>query len=130
MLILTLRTDNPQAEIGLYESNEKLAYEKWVAHRQLAETIHTKILDLLKTQDKQWSDIQAVVCYKGPGSFTGLRIGISVANALASSLDVPIESSTGDDWIEISIKKIATKSFTSPVMPVYGAEVHITQPRT
>ena len=98
--------------------------------RQLAETIHTKILDLLKTQDKQWSDIQAVVCYKGPGSFTGLRIGISVANALASSLDVPIESSTGDDWIEISIKKIATKSFTSPVMPVYGTEVHITQPRT
>jgi len=130
MLILTLRTDNPQAEIGLYESNEKLAYEKWVAHRQLAETIHTKILDLLKTQDKQWSDIQAVVCYEGPGSFTGLRIGISVANALASSLDVPIESSTGDDWIEIAIRKIATSSYTKPVMPVYGAEVHITQPRT
>ena len=130
MLILTLRTDNPQAEIGLYESNEKLAYEKWIAHRQLAENIHTKILDLLKTQDKQWSDIQAVVCYEGPGSFTGLRIGLSVANALASSLDVPIESSTGDDWIEISIKKIATTAFAKPVVPVYAADVHISQPQT
>ena len=129
MLILTLRTDNPQAEIGLYESNEKLAYEKWVAHRQLAETIHTKILDLLKTKDKQWSDIQAVVCYEGPGSFTGLRIGISVANALAYGLELPIVASAGHDWVKTGVKRLLQGESDKVALPEYGAPVRITSPK-
>ncbi len=47
MIILTIRTDKPEAEIGLYDGEQQLAYEMWSAHRQLAETIHTKIKELL-----------------------------------------------------------------------------------
>lgn len=52
MTILTIRTDKPEAEVGLFEGDEELAYEKWQAHRQLSLTIHNKIRDLLKSQGK------------------------------------------------------------------------------
>ena len=81
MLILTIRTDKPEAEIGLFEDNKQLAYEMWQAHRELSDTIHKKIEKLLKSQKKDWQNIDGIVCFKGPGSFTGLRIGLTVGNA-------------------------------------------------
>jgi hypothetical protein len=43
MIILTIRTDKPESEIGLFNNKDKLAYEVWQAHRELAETVHKKI---------------------------------------------------------------------------------------
>ena len=74
MIILTIRTDNPEAEIGLYENEKQLAYKTWQAHRSLAETIHIKIKELLNEANKSLDDIEGIACFKGPGSFTGLRI--------------------------------------------------------
>ena len=98
MLILTIRTDKPEAEISLFNNGKKLAYETWHAHRDLSVTIHQKIHDLLNAKGSTFHKIEAIVVYKGPGSFTGLRIGISVANALAYGLSVPIVSTTGKYW--------------------------------
>lgn len=129
MLILTLRTDNPESEIGLYVDNEQVVYEKWQAHRQLAETLHTRITDLLKNSGKQWSDIEGVVAYEGPGSFTGLRIGLSVANAIAGSYDAPITATTGDTWIEDGLQNLLAGKGQKTALPEYGAPVHITAPK-
>jgi tRNA threonylcarbamoyladenosine biosynthesis protein TsaB len=129
MIILTIRTDNPEAEVGLFHNNEQLAYEVWAAHRRLAETLHQKIHDLLKSQDKKIGDVEGIVCFKGPGSFTGLRIGLSVANALAYSLGVPIVGIEGSHtWLEKGITDITAKSLNDKVVaPEYGAPVHITE---
>ena len=98
-MILTIRTDKPEAELGIYDADGKqLAYETWQAHRQLAETIHHQIATLLQSISRDISEIKGVVVYKGPGSYTGLRIGMSVANALAYSLNCPIVATGGDDW--------------------------------
>jgi len=129
MIILSLRTDKPEAEIGLFDDATQLAYETWQAHRQLAETIHLKIRDLLKSQKKELADLQGIVVYEGPGSFTGLRIGMSVANALAFSLDVPVATATGDDWVTKAIESLREHPSKKPVAPAYGAPVHITTPR-
>lgn len=129
MLILTIRTDKPEAGIGLYEDDQQLAYEKWQAHRELAETIHTKIEQLLKSQKKNWQDIEGLVCFKGPGSFTGLRIGLTVANALALGLEVPVVSAQGKDWIETGIKRLHKGEDEKVALPKYGAPVNITKPR-
>src|SRR3989338_10680058 len=106
MLILVLRTDKPEAEVGLFDGRRKLAYIKWQAHRELSNTIHKQIDKILNPGTKisklrnpitdystrdlvrgrqvfSLSDIEGIVCFKGPGSFTGLRIGLTVANALA-----------------------------------------------
>ena len=125
-MILTLRTDKPEAEIGLYQNGQQLIYEQWPAHRRLAETIHQKIRDMLKSQNKSLEDIKAIAVYQGPGSFTGLRIGLSVANALAMSYKLPIVGTTGDDWQEAAFAKRAGGESDVTVVPEYGADVHIT----
>lgn len=126
MLILTLRTDKPEAEVGLYEDEKQLAYETWQAHRELSNTIHIKIKELLASQGKQLEDVQGIVCFQGPGSFTGLRIGITVADTLAYGLNVPIVA-TQDDWIEQGIKRLKAGEDDRIALPHYGAPVHITQ---
>ena len=128
MIILTIRTDRQKSEIGLYDGETQLIYEVWQAHRRLAETIHLKIRGLLQSQSKELSDIQGIIVYKGPGSFTGLRIGISVANALAYTLNVPIIGVEGV-WVEEGIKPILAGKNDKTVLPEYGAAAHITPPK-
>ncbi len=129
MIILTIRTDKPEAEIGLFDGQKELVYEKWQAHRQLAETIHTKLKELLESTAKNWSDVRGIVVFEGPGSFTGLRIGITVGNALAYGLGVPIVGQSGKNWIAGGIKTLEQGKNDKIALPKYGAEVHITQPK-
>lgn len=126
MLVLTLRTDKPEAEIGLMMNGERVAYFTWQAHRQLAETIHLKIEELLKSQGKSLQDVEGIGVYKGPGSFTGLRIGLSVANALSSGLNQPIVSETGEDWISRAAERLKSGEDEKIALPEYGAPPHIT----
>lgn len=126
MLILTLRTDKPESEIGLYQDGEQLVYERWQAHRQLAETIHFKIREVLDSQGKSLEDITALAVHKGPGSFTGLRIGLSVANALATSYNIPISGAAGDGWLKTTLSRLSAGESDNYVVPEYGAGVHIT----
>ncbi len=125
-MILTIRTDNPQAELGIYDGQVQVAYETWEAHRQLAETLHGKIRALLESQNIELRDIDAVVAFQGPGSFTGLRIGLSVANALAAALEVPIVAVRNPEWIETGVKRILRGETDMQALPFYGADVHIT----
>lgn len=129
MLILTIRTDKPESEIGLYDDTLQVSYETWTAHRQLAETLHTKIATLLARQSKDWPDIAGVVVYQGPGSFTGLRIGLSVANAITNSFDIQIVAAQGKAWINDGIVDLLSGKGQSIALPEYGAPVHITTPK-
>ncbi len=128
MLILTLRTDKPEAEIGLFEADgqsqlKQLAYEKWPAHRELAETIHLKIAKNLQFTGRELAELSGVIVYSGPGSFTGLRIGVSVANALGQGLGVPVAGAGGpDDWITEGLKILSDPApGKRSATPLYGA---------
>jgi tRNA threonylcarbamoyladenosine biosynthesis protein TsaB len=129
MIILTLRTDNPQAELGLYSDDAQLAYYTWQAHRELAETLHLTLQEKLDAQKLQLSNLQGIVVFKGPGSFTGLRIGVAVANALAESLAIPIVGTDGDDWATEGITRLLKTQNDRIVLPEYGALPRITAPR-
>lgn len=129
MLILTIRTDKPEAEVGLYDDSQQLSYEVWHAHRELGTTIHTKIKSLLDRQRKDWKDIQGIVVFKGPGSFTGLRIGMSVVNALALALNVPVVAREDPQWLERGIADLLAGANDTIALPTYGAPVHITEAR-
>lgn len=129
MLILTLRTDKPESEITIFDDTKLLAQEKWQAHRQLAETIHKKLEQLLSAQGRTLSDVEAIVVFSGPGSYTGLRIGISVANALAAGLNIPIIGSNHEAWKETGMEKLANGGNDQQVLPEYGAPALTTQPQ-
>jgi tRNA threonylcarbamoyladenosine biosynthesis protein TsaB len=140
MLSLILRTDKPEAELGLSQDSKRLGYTTWPAHRQLAETIHLEITKLLESQNNKLGNIKGLVVFKGPGSFTGLRIGLSVANALAYGLRIPIVSrgnegqgetkeGPGEDWIAAGVAALEAGEDETVSLPEYGALPHITLPK-
>ncbi|MEK7594385.1 MAG: tRNA (adenosine(37)-N6)-threonylcarbamoyltransferase complex dimerization subunit type 1 TsaB [Patescibacteria group bacterium] len=129
MLILTLRTDKSDAEVGIFDDETELAYTIWQAHRELAETIHSKIQEALSGQHKGLNDLQAIVIYKGPGSFTGLRIGITVANTFADSLGIPIVSESQEPWQKSGIIRLQKGENEVVALPEYGALPKTTTPK-
>jgi tRNA threonylcarbamoyladenosine biosynthesis protein TsaB len=129
MIILTIRTDKTEAEMGLYDNERQIAYEEWQAHRQLAETIHLKIKEILNKSSLSLEDIQGVVCFKGPGSFTGLRIGLTVGNALVYALKIPIVARQDLNWLENGIKDLLAGKNDKVALPEYGSEAKTTKQR-
>lgn len=127
MLTLCLRSDKLEAELYLYNDKTKIDEITWEAHRKLADTIHLQIEEILIKNGKLVSDIEKIAIYQGPGSFTGLRIGMSVANSLAYANSIPIVAAEGEGWIdECLIKQVAE---FMPVHPVYGMDANITEPK-
>lgn len=129
MLTLAIRTDKPEAELHFFNGDNKLAELKWTAHRKLAETVNQKINELLSLQGLSLQDLEnggRIAVYSGPGSFTGLRIGVSVANALGYGLNIPIVAGTGEKWLEQCLNNKTVKDFV-PIQIEYGNEPHITE---
>lgn len=129
MLILAIRTDKPEAEIYLYRDTTQVDSLIWHADRRLSDTLHLQIKKIIELNEFALNDIQALAVYEGPGSFTGLRIGFSVANALANSLNAPIVSSTSDHWLDQATKRLLKGENEETARPEYGAPPNITQPK-
>lgn len=73
--------------------------------------------------------IEGIVCFKGPGSFTGLRISLSVANALAYAQAIPIVAKHGEKWIESGIKDLLAGKKDRIALPYYDRPAATTPPR-
>ena len=129
MIILSLRTDKEEAEVGLYRDDARLNYIKWPAHRTLSKTILIKIKELLDESSISAGDVQGIVVFAGPGSFTGLRIGLSVANALAGSLSVPIVARSGKNWLKRGTADLQNGQNDKIALPEYGQAARTTSPR-
>jgi tRNA threonylcarbamoyladenosine biosynthesis protein TsaB len=129
MMILGIRTDKPEAELYIYDGDKKLAEIKWQAHLKLAETLNSKIEEILYKSSIPYDDLGGIMVFKGPGSFTGLRIGLSAANALAYSLSIPIVAMGGDDWLAASMKDLFAGKNDKIAIPEYGAPARTTKPR-
>ena len=128
-MILGIRTDKPEAELYLIEDGKVVDSYNWHAHRQLSDTLLDKIETLLQNHKLTLPTIEGIVVYGGPGSFTGLRIGISLANTLAYSLHVPITSGTKERWLKQALGQLQQQGGPQIIIPEYGSDVHITKPR-
>ncbi len=129
-MILTLKTDQPEAAISLIDnSGSTLEQKTWNAGRELSDDLLAQIEALLAKQGKALGDITGVIVFKGPGSFTGLRIGHTIANTLAYSNDVPVVATSEAAWIELGLKRLNNGESDQIAMPEYGGEANITKPR-
>lgn len=81
----------------------------------LAEQIFTFIYEKLQENRADWHDISEITFFSGPGSFTGLRIGAAIVNALADQLDIPLYDEAG---IRHKI-----------ILPNYGRPANISRPK-
>lgn len=127
-LILLLDTSTPTCRLTVVIDGMQISTE-WEAARELGKGLLGYLEAELARHEKTWQDITGLGIYRGPGSFTGLRIGITVLNTLAQSLDVPIIGATGDDWQAVTLNRLAQSENDHIVLPEYGAEAHITKPK-
>lgn len=90
-MLLAIDTSGPFCSTALWslEQNICLAEKSENLGRGHAERLMPMLEELLAEQDAKWSAISKLAVVTGPGSFTGLRVGIATARGLALALDVP-----------------------------------------
>lgn len=132
-MILGLKTSSDTTEFFLFDSmdSEKpRAHQSWESKRELSEQLLGHLTNFLRENDLGLDGLKGIVIYSGPGSFTSLRIGHSVANALADSLDIPVVGASDPSWQHSALKALKAAKPGSPALPFYGAEAHITHPKS
>lgn len=129
-MILILQTGTEENLLELISADREIKFsETWPASKILSEELPGKIEDALSSLSLTFRDISGIVVFRGPGSFTGLRIGITVVNAIADQVPCPIVGETGADWIEDGLERLSLGKNDKIVLPEYGGEANITKPR-
>ncbi|WP_127845878.1 tRNA (adenosine(37)-N6)-threonylcarbamoyltransferase complex dimerization subunit type 1 TsaB [Psychroflexus aestuariivivens] len=91
--ILCLETSTTNCSVCIGESNQILALKEFNSvEYSHAEKLHSFIDDVCKENHIVLESLDAISVSKGPGSYTGLRIGVSAAKGLAFALDKPLIS--------------------------------------
>lgn len=127
-MILLLDTSSPVCKLTLIDKEWRYT-DQWQADRQLAHGLLGYLHTQLQKNGKNISDITGIGAFRGPGSFTGLRIGLTVLNTLADALTIPIVGATGDTWQNHALERLYEQENDHIVLPLYGSDAHITKPR-
>lgn len=127
-MIALIDTSTPTCQLTLVDGMEPKQYS-WQADRELAKGLLAYLRDRLAENGADFDSLSGLGVMSGPGSFTGLRIGITVFNTIASGIGIPIVGEQGDDWQSRALKRLADGEDDRIVMPHYGSPANITKPR-
>jgi tRNA threonylcarbamoyladenosine biosynthesis protein TsaB len=125
---LLLDTSTPTCKLTFIDGDWRYDNE-WLADRGLAKGLLRYLHEQLQSQNRTWSDIDGIGVYRGPGSFTGLRIGITVVNTIADAQGICIVGGAGEDWQATATTALESGQNDQIVLPLYGSDAHITTPR-
>lgn len=89
-MILVIDTTNNYIVLGLLSKDEVLDNKNIKTNRNQAEIINKEIEDFLSENKIEFKDIKEVIVSSGPGSFTGIRVGLSFVKALNVSQSITI----------------------------------------
>ena len=91
--ILNLETASTNCSVSIARDGELLAIKEHdTPNYSHGEQLHVFIENVLQEASVSFQELNAIAVSKGPGSYTGLRIGVSAAKGLCFSLDVPLIS--------------------------------------
>lgn len=127
-MIVLLDTSTPICKLTLINGAWRKDVE-WDADRDLARHLLKFLHDELAKENVTLYDLQGIGVMKGPGSFTGLRIGITVLNTIAHTNNISIVGVTGDHWQQEALRRLEEQENDEMVMPEYGKDANITSPR-
>lgn len=107
-LILNIETSTKTCSVNLSKNGKSLGVNEITSEKYVhGEKLHLLIKDLLASLNLSFKQLDAVGVSAGPGSFTGLRIGVATAKGLAFGLDIPLISMNS---LEIMINGYQNKS--------------------
>jgi tRNA threonylcarbamoyladenosine biosynthesis protein TsaB len=107
---LAIDTSTEFAGVALSDSGVLLAEHLWRSNQNHTRELSPQIENLLNQKHIVMNDIKAVFIAKGPGSFNGLRVGISTAKGLAFALKIPL--------VSISTLEMAAFPFAYTGLPI------------
>ncbi len=90
ILLLHIETSGDMCSVCLTVNGEVIGQKNATKDRSHSKRLTLLIQELLTGCEVSLQDLSAIVLSKGPGSYTGLRVGSSVAKGLCYSLDIPI----------------------------------------
>jgi len=88
--ILQIETSTTNCSVAISRNGETISVKELSNGYSHAENLHVFIKDILDENKLKYFDLNAIAVSKGPGSYTGLRIGVSTAKGLCFSLDIPL----------------------------------------
>ena len=100
MKILSVDTSSKICNINLYEDGKNIMYKEIKEDITHAKKLMTGIEEVLKTTNTKLEDITYFGSIVGPGSFTGIRIGVSTIKAFALALNIDIIPGTSLELLE------------------------------
>jgi tRNA threonylcarbamoyladenosine biosynthesis protein TsaB len=128
-MIIALKTDSAITDLMLLNADgSELDRDQWGSGRQLSSQLLEHIHGLLQRHHHSWEALTGVIVFRGPGSFTGLRIGVTVANTIAYAQGIPIVGTMGEGWLGHGARRLVAGESDTQVLPHYGADANITKP--
>jgi len=115
-LLLAIDTSTDTASLALAEDKTVLAELTWRSKQNHTTQLLPNLSQLFKLTETTAKSLTAVIVAQGPGSFNGLRVGVSAAKGLAFSLGIPI---VGVNSLEVSAYQYAETGL--PVSAIFNA---------
>ena len=88
--ILSIETSTKVCSIALHQGSSLLSSAEVLVEKSHSKIITGLIDVLIQSSGLEYSQLNAIAVSKGPGSYTGLRIGVSTAKGLCYGLDIPL----------------------------------------
>ncbi|UCG28826.1 MAG: tRNA (adenosine(37)-N6)-threonylcarbamoyltransferase complex dimerization subunit type 1 TsaB [Bacteroidales bacterium] len=112
VLILNIETSTQVCSVALSRNTEILSVRESQDEKSHSTLLGVFIEDIFNTESVERSDIKAIAVSRGPGSYTGLRIGVSTAKGIAYGLKIPliaVDTLQAMAWGIISIPEFRTQ---------------------
>jgi tRNA threonylcarbamoyladenosine biosynthesis protein TsaB len=90
MLLLSIDSSTRGSSVALHQQSQLLATYELYTDKSSSGMLTTLIQQVVKDSGYELADLDAVVVAKGPGSYTGLRVGVSTAKGICYALDKPL----------------------------------------
>ena len=92
-IILNIETSSTNCSVSLSNNNKLIdCLEKDSPNYSHSQKLHSFISELMEKNNISFKDLDAIAVGIGPGSYTGLRIGLSAAKGICYALDIPLIS--------------------------------------
>ncbi len=113
---IAIDTSTDTASLALAQDGEVLAELTWRCGQNHSTQLLPNLSHLLNQTGLSLQSASCIIVAKGPGSYNGLRVGISTAKGLAFSLDIPI---VGISTLEVEAYQYAETGL--PICPIFNA---------